>query len=385
MNVLILADIETAGEWIATQNMLEELKKRKQSLNFYLLAYGKNTLHLQKQLFEKIILINKPPLIPLFRYYRQLLLEYVQNFKYIKVFKNRIDLIIITNYSFSIPAFLIFPFVKRVFWFHGIKELNNFNFYGRVKIILERFSWLFISIFLVPSEWAKDLVKKKLGLFSQLKNIKIIANIVPVIFQQKYSQPTLVNFKKKLYLPQDKKIILYSGRIDKIKGLENLLTAFVLLHKKLDGIVLVFAYPDVYLDSLTLKNLQKTVKINRLENSVFFRKNLPVEELAKLYQSSYCAVLASIREMDSMFLLESLSSGLPVFSTLVGNAEILLAKIDTLFILKNNQALTIFQALAKFFKKDSSWYKNIKKKIENFVIEYLANNYSVSQFEKILG
>ena len=86
MNILILSDIETSGEWIATQNMLTELKKRS-NLNFFLLAYGKQTFHLQKELYKEIVLIDKAPLIPPFRYYRQIALEIIAGVKYLKQLK----------------------------------------------------------------------------------------------------------------------------------------------------------------------------------------------------------------------------------------------------------------------------------------------------------
>jgi len=391
MNILILSDIETSGEWIATQNMLTELKKRS-NLNFFLLAYGKQTFHLQKELYKEIVLIDKAPLIPPFRYYRQIALEIIAGVKYLKQLKKvtkKIDLVIATDYSLSLSASLLFPFVKRLFWFHGIKEiyktnLGNFKHYAFIKKILERLAWIVSRKIIVPSQWAKKFIESELGIFSFLKTVIIIPNIVSDYFLSEYSDLALVKFKKHLNIPKNKKIILYSGVFDRTKGLESLINAFILLRNKANSVVLVIAYPSVKLDKITFNKLSRIINASKVKASILLIKDLPRRDLAKLYQASNLAVLASQLEMNSLFLLESLSSGLPIFATPVGNAEALIKKINPFFILKDGSKQTIHEALNKFFKKDQSWHRLMRKKIKNFAKKELFNTSAIGQFEKQL-
>src|SRR3990172_180068 len=272
MKILILSDIETAGEWILTQTIVEQLKKR-DKLEFFLLAYGKNKIHLQENLFEKIILINRTPLIAPFRYYRQILLEFilgVRSLNQIKKITGQTDYVVTTNeYSLFISSLLVFPFSKNIFCVQGLRHtdnqnLENFNLYLLIRKFLERFAWFISQKIVVPSDKAKNIVEKELGIFSRIKKVKIIPNIISEYFFVKHTPVDLFIFREKINLPKDSKIILYSGRIDSIKGIKNLLSSFIQLRRKIKKANLIIAYTDVKADKQLFNSLIKIVKDNRI-------------------------------------------------------------------------------------------------------------------------
>lgn len=392
MNILILSDIETAGEWIATQNLLAELKKRN-DINLYLVAFGKKTFLLNKKLFKAFMLTEEPPLVPPFRYYRQIILEFLSGlFSLKKVAKKeeKFDTIIFTEYRFFLPALIIFPLIKKIFWFHGFRNnykltLKHFNFYIFLIKFLERLAWFLSSIIMVPSKWSKKVIENELGIFSKVKKIIIVLNVIPSCFKVSYKSSSLVKFRNRYCLPDKKKFVLYSGRIDIVKGLENLLQTIIFLNNKYKDLALIIAYVDLKTDKELLKKLISFVQLNRLNNYVFFLKDLPIKELAKLYQLSECAVLPSSIEMGSLFLLEALYSGLPVFSTPVGNAkELLRGELSSIFILRDNSMKGIQSALNNFFLKSSIWRIEMRKKIRSVAEKKLSTEISIKEFQKLL-
>lgn len=391
MKILVLSDIEAGGEWLATQAFLSEIRKRRPKIKFYLIAYGKNTLLLNRKVFAKIILLRIPPLIPPFRYYRQLLFEIKTGVKILRqVVKvvGKFDLIVATEHSLLLSSLFAMPFVKSLFWFHNFRHyfklgIKNFNFYMFLCKFEERLAWVLSNKIIVPSVFAKSSVAKELGLASKIKKITVVENVVSEEFRKKCSERELVKFKKKWRLPLRAKIFLYSGRVSEEKGLENLISAFAILRKEINNIYLVLAYMNLKTNKEVFEKVERLILSKKFRDNVLMIGNLPRQELAKLYQISHCAILPSEREMSSLFLLESIHSGLPIFSTPTGTAKELLEKIDPLFVLKDNSKETIYRVLKEFFEKPNSWLMKKKAQIRKLA-KKLDHQDSIKDFLKLL-
>jgi len=76
------------------------------------------------------------------------------------------------------------------------------------------------------------------------EKIEILPNGIPL--SQYFDLPSKGSFKERIGIDKDKKIILYLGRINKIKGIDFLVKTYAYLIKKfkLDNTVLVIAGPD---------------------------------------------------------------------------------------------------------------------------------------------
>ena len=85
-------------------------------------------------------------------------------------------------------------------------------------------------------------------------------------------------------------------------------------------------------------------------NSIIFLKDQSTIELAKLYRIARVAVLASSLEMDSMFFLESVYSGTPIFTTPIGRIHSLLKEINSQFILKDSSEKSLYHSLNNFLE-----------------------------------
>jgi glycosyltransferase involved in cell wall biosynthesis len=118
-------------------------------------------------------------------------------------------------------------------------------------------------------------------------------------------------FRKKYGLGTGQKIILFLGRINKIKGLDLFVEAFSMLLQKNKNIKLVIAGPD---DGY-LPALKRHVTELKLIDDVLFTGPLYNREKLAAYLSSDICVLPSSYEIFGITILEAWACGKPVITT----------------------------------------------------------------------
>ena len=123
--------------------------------------------------------------------------------------------------------------------------------------------------------------------------------------------PERGEFRREYGLGSDQRIILYLGRIHKIKGLDLLVKAFADLSKPLNDIKLVIVGPDDgYLPSL--KKLTADLEIS---DKVLFTGPLYGQEKLKAYVDADVYVLPSVYETFPVAVLEACACGTPIILT----------------------------------------------------------------------
>jgi len=118
-------------------------------------------------------------------------------------------------------------------------------------------------------------------------------------------------FRRKYLLGENEKLILYLGRIHRIKGLDLLVKAFAGLLKEFDNARLVIVGPDDGFLS-TLKNLVQDLKIG---DKVLFTGPLYERDKLEAYVDADVYVLPSIYETFPSTVLEAWACGTPVITT----------------------------------------------------------------------
>ena len=116
--------------------------------------------------------------------------------------------------------------------------------------------------------------------------IEIIPNGIDLIEDQYLPEKGL--FRKKYNITNDENVILYLGRIHKIKGIDLLLKSFKLLTKDMDNVKLVIVGPG------DTSNLKKMIKGSTIENKVIFTGPLYGEDKNEVFIDSDLYVLPSI-------------------------------------------------------------------------------------------
>lgn len=122
------------------------------------------------------------------------------------------------------------------------------------------------------------------------------------------SLPIKGSFKTQYNIPEEKKIILFLGRINIIKGLDLLIDAFNVLIQELDNVMLVIAGPDAgYLHHIN----EKIIKLH-LSDHVVITGPLYKKSKHAAYVDADVYVLPSIYETFPMTVLEAWACGTPV-------------------------------------------------------------------------
>jgi glycosyltransferase involved in cell wall biosynthesis len=111
-------------------------------------------------------------------------------------------------------------------------------------------------------------------------------------------------------LKADVPVLTYFGRLDAEKGLDLLLYAAAILHKRNIDFQLIVAGPSMYGPAYTRACMDIS---NRLRLPTIWSKNLPVELRSSLYTLSNCIICPSIqREPFGMVAVEAMSHGTPI-------------------------------------------------------------------------
>jgi len=189
-------------------------------------------------------------------------------------------------------------FTQHVFTLDEKVESNFFDTEKQTYQLVDK-------IITVTKHGKNHLVQKGV----ETNKIEVIYNgIDPTYFNTKNN-----DILEKYGLERNEKIILYSGRIDPIKGLDYLCEAFELLLKKIPGCRLVIAGNGDY-ESLIKKARTFSANINYLGF-------IPFEDVVALYHEADIGVIPSLEEHCSYVALEMLHCGLPVVASNLGGLK----------------------------------------------------------------
>jgi glycosyltransferase involved in cell wall biosynthesis len=126
-----------------------------------------------------------------------------------------------------------------------------------------------------------------------------------------YANLPYKGFFKKFGISDDEKIVLYLGRINKIKGVDILAKAFAKITKQLVNVRLVFVGPDDGFRS----ELEALIKALNIEDKVLITGPLYGKDKLKAYVDADVYVLPSRYETFPMTVLECVACGTPVILT----------------------------------------------------------------------
>ena len=189
-------------------------------------------------------------------------------------------------------------FTQHVFTLEQQIEEDYFDIEFQTYVLVDK-------IITVTKHGKDHLVKKEVNAD---KIVVIYNGINPSHFNTKN-----IKILEKYGLVRNEKIILYSGRIDPIKGLDYLCDAFELLLKKIPDCRLVIAGNGDY------ESLIK--KARTFSASISYLGFIPFEDVVALYHEADIGVIPSLEEHCSYVALEMLHCGLPVVASNLGGLK----------------------------------------------------------------
>ena len=141
------------------------------------------------------------------------------------------------------------------------------------------------------------------------ERVAILPNGVDL--EQYRSLPPVNGFRARFGIPEGVPIVLFLARVNKIKGVDFLVSSFDLLRRVSPQAVLVIVGPD---DGY-LTEVKRQVQTLGISNQVRFTGYLDGDDKLQAYQSASVYVLPSAYEMFAITLLESLACGTPIIAT----------------------------------------------------------------------
>lgn len=146
----------------------------------------------------------------------------------------------------------------------------------------------------------------------------ILNNCVDINLFKPFSKEIKLKIRKEFGIKEDENVIVFSGRIDKEKGIKELLNAISKV--KTPRIKLLIAGSSFY--GMNVKSSFEEEIINMVKtinNNIIFTGFVSYEDMPKVYNSADIAVLPSMwEEPAGLTIIESMACGIPVITTVSG-------------------------------------------------------------------
>ncbi len=128
----------------------------------------------------------------------------------------------------------------------------------------------------------------------------------------------MVKARKQLGL-KDTNLVLYVGRIERLKGIDILIDALAKMDDRADTRLLIIGGNPVK-DNELLRLRKMTQRLN-MEHRISFLGTIPQDRLPEYYSAANICVLPSYYESFGLVALESMACGTPVIASRVGGLQ----------------------------------------------------------------
>lgn len=187
----------------------------------------------------------------------------------------------------------------------------------------------------IASEWTSSRISsEKIHLIPNCVDTK---RFVPVEPAEK------ISLRKKLNLPQDATIAIYTGRLVSYKGLPLLLKVWNEIRRKHENVLLILAGTGGLDIHNCEEELREYVTVNGLENHVLFTG--AVENVPEYLQASDLFAFPTENDAFPSSIVEAMACALPVVTTPVGAIKTIVTDRETGVLIQPGNQEQLFQAL----------------------------------------
>jgi D-inositol-3-phosphate glycosyltransferase len=140
--------------------------------------------------------------------------------------------------------------------------------------------------------------------------------------------------QRKIGLKEIERVVLFVGRIERIKAIDRLIVAVSLVKNVPDIKLLVVGGDRNSHDEV--RRLKAWASGLGIEKIVHFRDSVPQSKLSDYYSAADVLVLPSYAESFGMVALEALACGTPVIANNVGDLKNIIRQGETGYVVENN-------------------------------------------------
>ena len=331
---------------------------------------------LDKMIFFIAKNILKKDKVMSYRYIIQRLYFLRKVSKYLK--KNDYDKIILENHA---TLFLALKFRKNYkkyaekYYYHLHNEVTST--YGCYEIMRGTKKILCVS------NYIKDHIKNKLNINDD-KVIKLENCVDTDKFKIKLNDKEKLELKKRFSIQKNDKVLLFTGRFTREKGIKELLQAVSRIDDKNIKLLIVGSF---FFGTDIKNKFEEEIKeyVDNIKDRVVFTGYIPYDEINKVYAIADIAVIPSMWEDPApLTIIEAMASGLPIITTNSGgipeyakngcaiildkNSEIIdKLKVAIINLLKDNKRLKEMSDISRKNAKNlnlDSFYFNLLQSLE---------------------
>jgi D-inositol-3-phosphate glycosyltransferase len=178
-------------------------------------------------------------------------------------------------------------------------------------------------------------------------------------------------------------VILFVGRIERLKGLERVIAALPYLSVYEPKLIIVGEEGNRAGEIQTLKLLAIKHAVN---DSVIFKGLVDHEQLSEYYNAADVCLLPSYYESFGLVPLEALACGTPVVATNVGDLQHIIRNGETGYVLNDFCPQNMADKIAEVLKKTNPMLQDqqfIRASIGDYSWQNIAEGLSL-EFDKIL-
>lgn len=188
---------------------------------------------------------------------------------------------------------------RTVFHGHGGSFQNFFERSSKLSKIYIRKILSAADLIAVGSDYAKSVMAHITG----RSDVRIVSNSI--------ADERIVGLAKERQKFREKEnfTLLFLGRIERAKGVYELIDAARILKEKMSGIKIIFGGDG------DIENARKICRKRDVEEMVHFFGWVEGDDKIQLFKEADCYVLPSYRELQSVSVLEALAAGLPIIAT----------------------------------------------------------------------
>ena len=162
----------------------------------------------------------------------------------------------------------------------------------------------------------------------------------------------------------DEKIILFVGRIEALKGIDNLVQAIGLLRSHMPARLLVIGGDEH--SQAEIARLKAMTRELGISDAVEFLGTVPQKLLPLYYSAADVSVVASYYESFCLVILESLACGTPVVSTNVGVAPSVIRNGVNGWLALDNTPRHLSDALSAALRANETNTGNVRQSVDGY-------------------